>query len=400
MIRWVSGWLLAVAATLAQAAAPVLIGLDAEFGVKSSTSAQAIQQGIEIAIDEINRAGGVLGGRPLALVTSDNAAITARARDNLRALAAKPDLVAVFGGKYSPIYVECLPLAHELAIPLLDPWGSADRITDNDYRPSWAFRLSLKDSWAAPAFLRFARDQYGARRVGLLLPNTAWGRSNREAILKAAAPAGASVVGQEWFNWGEQTLLPQYARLRASTAEVIIMVTNEVEGALLVRELAALPAGDRLPIISHWGVAGGAFAALAGPALQQVDYTVIQTFRFEGNETPVARRVVAAMRAKYGVASAADIRSPVGVAHAYDLTHLLARAIDKAGSTDRARIRSALERLGPYQGLVRRYAAPFTPTRHDALTPAEVFFARYLPDERLEPVTPQRPVRRQRQGAP
>ena len=56
-----------------------------------------------------------------------------------------PDLVAVFGGKYSPIYVECLPVAHELRMLLMDPWGSADQITDHGFRPSFSFRLSLKD---------------------------------------------------------------------------------------------------------------------------------------------------------------------------------------------------------------------------------------------------------------
>jgi len=387
---------LALASAAASAAAPVLVGLDAEFGVQSSTSAQAIQQGIELAMDEINRKGGVLGGRPLALVKTDNGAIAAKARDNLRTLGATPDLVAVFGGKYSPIYVECLPVAQEIGLLLLDPWGSADPITDHDFHPSYVFRLSLKDSWAAPAFIRFAREHYGATRLGLLLPNTAWGRSNRDAILKHAAKTTVSLVGQEWFNWGERTLLPQYARLREAGAQAIVMITNEVEGAVLAKEVAALPKSERLPIVSHWGVTGGRFAELAGPALQEIDYTVIQTFRFLGNESPAARRLVAALRQKYGIATAADVKSPVGVAHAYDLMHLLARAIDKAGSTDRARVRSAMEQLGPYDGLIRHYARPFTPTRHDALTPEQIFFARYLPDDRLAPVAPQSSRRRVR----
>jgi branched-chain amino acid transport system substrate-binding protein len=68
----------------ATAAGPVLIGLDAEFGHKTSTSARAVQQGIEIAIEEINQAGGVLGGRQLKLVTRDNRSITAVGLDNLR----------------------------------------------------------------------------------------------------------------------------------------------------------------------------------------------------------------------------------------------------------------------------------------------------------------------------
>lgn len=370
------------------ASGPVFIGLDAEFGHKTSTSAQAVQQGIQIAIDEINQAGGVLGGRTLELITSDNRSITAMGVDNLRELAKKPDLVAVFGGKFSPVYVECIPVAHQLEIPLLDPWGSADAITDHGYRPSFTFRLSLKDAWAGPAFVRFAKQHYQATRLGVLLPNTAWGRSNQAAIEKAAAAASASLVGQRWYNWGDASLLTQYTELRAAGAQALILVANEAEGSILVKEVAALPQHERLPIISHWGVTGGDFARLTGPALHQIDFSVIQTFSFIGNTRVAARRVLAALQKKYAIETAEQIKSPVGVAHAYDLTHLLARAINQAGSTDRRKIRTALEQLGPYDGLVRHYQKPFTADRHDALAAENVFFARYTADDKLIPIIP------------
>jgi branched-chain amino acid transport system substrate-binding protein len=371
---------------MAHAGSPVYIGLDAEFGHKSSSSAQAIQQGMQIAIDEVNQAGGVLGGRKLELVTRDNRSVTAIGVDNLRELAQMPDLVAVFGGKFSPIYIECVPVAHELGIPLLDPWGSADRITDHGRHPSYTFRLSLKDEWAGPAFIRFAKQQYKAARLGVLLPNTSWGRSNQEAIEKAAAAAGVSLVGQRWYNWGDPSLMAQYGELRSAGAQAIILVANETEGSVLVKEIASLPEAQRLPVISHWGVTGGDFAGMTGDALQKVDVSVIQTFTFIGLDTPASRRVVAAMRRDYGVGSASLIKSPVGVAHAYDLTHLLVRAISKAGSTDRSKIREALEQLGPYDGLVRRYAKPFSAERHDALSAENVFFARYTVDDKLVPI--------------
>jgi len=58
--------------TAATEKSPVYIGLDAEFGHQTSTSAEAIKRGMEVAIEEINQAGGVLGGRPLALEIRDN----------------------------------------------------------------------------------------------------------------------------------------------------------------------------------------------------------------------------------------------------------------------------------------------------------------------------------------
>lgn len=387
MTRFILAFIASLFAVLAQAADnPVRIGLDAEYGLRSSTSAQAIEQGIRIAIEEINQAGGVLGGRPLELVTRDNRSVTAIGKDNLRDLAAMPDMVAVFGGKFSPVYIECVPVAQELGILLLDPWGSANPIIDHDHRPSYTFRLSLKDAWAASAMLRHAQQTHKTSRIGVLLPNTSWGRSNQTALSQAASKQGITLVGQRWYNWGDASLLSPYLELRAAGAEAIVLVANEVEGSLFVRELASLPASQRLPIISHWGITGGDFARLSGDALQVIDLSVIQTFSFVGLDTPVGRRVLAALKQRYGISSTDQIKSPVGVAHAYDLTHLLARAINKAGTTKRARIRDALEQLPPYEGLVRHYHVPFSPDRHEALTEDNILFARYTADDRLIPI--------------
>ena len=366
--------------------APVLVGLDAEFGHKTSTSAQAVQEGIEIAIDEINRAGGVLNGRPLQLVVSDNRSIPAVGVDNLRALAARPDLVAVFGAKFSPVLLAWVPVAQSLGIPIMATWSSADPIVDNGYKPNYVFRLSLKDAWAAPTFLRFATQERHAHKVGLLLPNTGWGRSNEAALKRNAGAFNVEIVGEHWYNWGDKSLIDLYQDLRESGAQAIIFIANEVEGAILVKEIAELPESQRLPLISHWGVAGGAFFKLAGPALAKVDYSVVQTYSFIGAQRPAARRVLTALHERYGVADARAVAAPVGVAQAYDLTHLLARAIDKAGSTDRSKIRDAMEQLGPYDGLIRHYSQPFTPQRHDALSQDQVFMARFDKDGALIPI--------------
>ncbi|GAB1394626.1 ABC transporter substrate-binding protein [Rhodocyclaceae bacterium] len=378
--------LLLLASTAFAAKDPIFIGLDAEFGYKTSTSAQAVQMGMEIAVDEVNQAGGVLGGRKLELVVTDNKSIPAFGVDNLRELAARKDLVGVFGAKFSPVIMEWIPVAQELKLPIFATWSSANPITDNAQKPSYVFRLSLKDAWAAPAFLRFAKDQKQASRVGVLLPNTSWGRSNQTALQMAATQMGVQIAGERWYNWGDKSLIALYKELAEAGAQAIVLITNEVEGAILLKEVAALPANQRLPIISHWGVTGGALTEMAGDALQQVDFSVIQTYSFIGAKSPTAKRVLTALKNRYGVDSPETVVSPVGVAHAYDLVHILVRAIEKAGSTDRSKIRDALENLGAYHGLIRRYDKPFAPDRHDALKPDQVFMARYNAQGALIPI--------------
>lgn len=184
---------------------PVHIGLDAEFGYANSTSAEAIRQGILIAVEEINRGGGVLGGRPLVL--------------------------------------ESLPTIHAMGLPLLDPWGAADAIIDNGYRPNHAFRLSLRDGWAIPVMMRHARKK-GADRVGMLLLNTSWGRGSLKAAESHVAknpPMRITVT--HWFNWNDKSLLDKYQSIRRSGARALILVANATEAAILIKEVAGLPAG-------------------------------------------------------------------------------------------------------------------------------------------------------------
>lgn len=359
---------------------PVILAIDAEFGVRAATSAQAIQRGAEIAAAEINANGGLLGGRPLRVVIRNNNSMPARARDNLRELAALPDVVAVMSGKHSPVVQQLKPLIHEIGIPYLVPWAAADDITDDLYAPNFIFRLSMRDSWAMAALVREAEAR-GLRRIGVLIPNNGWGRSNRAAIeTLLAEDRRAKLVSEQWYNFGHPSFREQYDALRLAGADVVILVGNELEGVSLAEEIARRPAPERLPVLSHWGVTGGEFFERAREALEQVDFSVVQTYSFVGAEDAVARRVLAALRERWGVEGARHVDSPVGVAHAYDLTHLLALAIRRAGSTDRKAVRDALEQLPAYAGLVRHYARAFAPGRHDALDGTQVFIARYASD--------------------
>ncbi len=363
---------------------PVKLGLDAEFSLDNSISAQAIELGMQIAIGEINAAGGVLDGRPLELVKRDHGSIPARGIKNIREFATMPDLVAVFGGRFSPVLLEEMNVIKETQTLLMAPWSSADPIIDNGMQPNFAFRLSLRDSLAMPKMLKTCSERR-LNKVGLLLTNTGWGRSNKAAAEKyAEANHQPAIVHTAWYNFKDTSLIEKYESLRKAGAEAIVLVANDDEAAILVKEVAALPAGQRLPILSHWGVAGGEFVKQAGPALEQVDFTVIQTFSFFTARKPVLERFFKAS-ASFGLKRPEDIRAPTGVAHAYDLTHILARAINQAKTTDRAKIRGALEEVRNYNGLIKNYVQPFSANRHEALGKDELLMTRFRPDGVLIP---------------
>ena len=85
-------------------------------------------------------------------------------------------------------------------------------------------------------------------------------------------------------------------------------------------------------MISHWGISGGRFVELGGPSASKVHF--VQTYSFFGEQSPRGKHVLELLMKRYPqVKGPVDVIAPVGTANAYDAMHLLARAIQVAGST-------------------------------------------------------------------
>ncbi|MFH0787073.1 MAG: ABC transporter substrate-binding protein, partial [Pseudomonadota bacterium] len=264
-----------------------------------------------------------------------------------------------------------------------DPWAAATPIVDNGFRPNYVFRVSVRDEYAGTFLVDQALKKY--RKVALLLENTGWGRSNQKAMTAALAERNLTPVAVEWFNWGEEDPAPQLERIVTAGTEVILLVANAPEGISIVKAMARRQ--KRLPIISHWGITGGYFWEYAHRELELVDLQFLQTFSFMNPQSEKTRRVIRKYFKTYGVQSPGEIIAPVGTAHAYDLVHLLAIAVKRAGSLDRPRIRDELERIDSYNGLVKDYSPPFTPERHEALSQSEFIMTRYNNHGHIVPVS-------------
>lgn len=359
---------------LAASDSPIVIGLSAEFGVKKSAAAQSIEKGILLAIDEINAGGGVLKGRHLRLRTLDDRGVPARGQDNFRTFAEEPDLIAVFSGRFSPVAIELAPIANTLKIPMLAPWSAADAITQHPF-PNYVFRLSLTDTWAMHKMLDYAQSKR-YQKLALFVPNTAWGRSCEQALLKYQQSSKRFQYISIKYNWGETDFRQKIVESLDFGANAIVMVSNESEGAPIVQQVAELPEMKRMPIIAHWGILGGDFFKLVGDAVARVDLTIVQTFSFNHTRSTRAARVAGALQKRFDMPAESLLAQP-GFAHAYDLTHLLVMAINQAGVADREAVRTALEQLGSYQGLVRNYQRPFSRDDHEALDKQQLFMGRF-----------------------
>jgi branched-chain amino acid transport system substrate-binding protein len=360
---------------------PILVGLDLEQGDRTSLSDDAIALGVQTAVLQINRAGGLLGGRPLQAVLYDNRALPARGVDNVDAMAADGRIVAFFTGKFSAVAAAQIDRAHAHRLIMLGPWAAADSLIDHPWQPSYTFRLSLRDSWAVDRLVATAIRR-GHRRVAALVPNNLWGRGSLAAARRSLdhrRASGAELVSMQWYNWGGADRFDdKIAAAFVAGADHVLLVANEGDGARFVKAMAERGQASRLPIFSHWGVLGGDFVSLAGAeALSRVQFEVVSTVVPSRPYRPLHAEVVATACRAFGVQRLEQVPGLPGLLHAHDLTWLLASAIARAGSVDRSAVRDAMERLPPFEGMMGRLAPPFTPQRHEALSPDHLRLYRF-----------------------
>ncbi|GLK42822.1 MULTISPECIES: ABC transporter substrate-binding protein [Novosphingobium] len=331
------------------------VGLITALTAQSAKSGEAISRGITIAIDEINAAGGLLN-RKLELIRRDDESSPAKGVIAARELLYKEGVAVLFGGLDTPVARAIVPIATAARTPFVVPWAAGTVITHNGTDPNYVFRVSAVDELVDKAMVAFARRTYAVRRPGLILLNTAWGQSNEKGLKAALAAAGLPLAGSEKFEHSDLDVTPQLGRLRAAGADCLLMVATVGPSAQVVKSLDQMDWD--VPIVSHWGPAGGRFSELAGSHANRVKF--VQTYSFFGADTPVRARVLAALKAKYpDITGPQDVTPAVGVANAYDAMHLAGLAIAAAGSQDGEAVRRGFIRIGRYEGLIKTYDAPF-----------------------------------------
>jgi branched-chain amino acid transport system substrate-binding protein len=377
---------LAIAATgapgLAAAAEPIKIGLVTALSGQSALAGEAITRGLQVAIDELNAAGGVLGGRKFELVKRDDEANPAKGVTAARELIFREKVAVIFGGLDTPVSMAIVPLINQEKVPFVGPWAAGTGITKNGANPNFAFRVSAVDEIVDIGMLAYAQKNFKTAKPGLMLVNNPWGQSNEAGLTAAMKAKGVTPAGIEKFEGNDLDMVPQLTRLKAAGADTIFLVGNVGPSAQVVKSLDRM--GWKVPIVSHWGPAGGRFTELAGPTGKDVHF--VQTYSFFGKQGPVGEKVIKAMMAKYpNVKGPGDITPAVGVANAYDGMLLVAKAIEAAGSTDGDAIRQGFYKVDRVEGLIKTYSKPFSPTVHDAVTSDDYVWAQFI-DNRIVPV--------------
>ena len=353
-----------LSAGMAMAADPIKIGVDGPFTGGSSSMGVSMRDGVRLATQEINKAGGVLG-RQIVLVERDDEAKNERGVQIAQELINKEKVVATVGYINTGVALASQRFFQEAKIPVMNNVATGSVVTHqfpND-ADNYIFRNSAHDSIQAPMIVEEAISRRGFKKVAILADSTNYGQLGREDLEKALAAKGIKPVAVEKFNIKDVDMTAQLLKAKEAGAEAVLTYGIGPELAQIANGMTKL--GWKVPMVGSWTLSMANYIDNAGPGGEGA--RMPQTFIQEPT-TPKRQSFIVNYLKTFNPKNS-RIDSPVSAAQGYDSIYLLAAAIKQAGSTDGPKIKAALEDLkAPIDGVVTTYNKPFSKTDHEAIT--------------------------------
>ncbi|WP_373035817.1 DctP family TRAP transporter solute-binding subunit [Sulfurimonas sp.] len=358
----------------------VVIGVDADLSMGAKGGGLAIKRGVELAVDNINQNGGLLGKKVL-VVAKDHQGISTQADQNIKEFIDDNNTIAVIGGKHSAIISSYTKEIQDNKLIYFSPWAAAATVTENGYDENYIFRVSLNDKYAARFLAQNALKKSSNPLV--VVENSVWGKEALNNINLYLSSKGLKQQNGIIINRGETNFEKVFETMQNKFHDSIIMVLNSQEGTKLVEYMGKN--AIHIPVISHWGIVGDSFFKVNQTYLKDIDLIFIQTVSLINNNKKQMQNLVKDYLKAYAKSSTKQINAITGVVQAYDSVMLLAHAIKKCKSFDAVKIKLSLESIDSYDGVLKMYKRPFKKTNHDALNIEDFFMAKFDKDGNILP---------------
>ncbi len=346
------------------AADPIKIGVSGPFTGGSASMGVSMRDGVRLAVEEINKAGGVLG-RPLQIVERDDEAKNEVGVQVAQELINKEKVVATLGFINTGVALASQRFYQDAEIPVIDNVATGSVVTKQfvapDYDANYVFRIAAHDGIQAAMIADQAIGKLGFKKPAILADSTNYGQLGRQDLVKQLAERGVKPVAEEKFNIGDVDMTAQLLRAKAAGADVILTYAIGPELAQIANGMSKL--GWKVPMIGSWTLSMATFIDNAG---SNGDGALMPQTFIQVPSTPKRKAFIEAYQKTFNIER---MPSPVSAAQGYDSVLVLAAAIKQAGSTDGKKIRLALEDLKEkVEGVVTVYDHPFTNNDHEAIT--------------------------------
>lgn len=324
------------------AAEPIKIGSFLSVTGPASFLGDPEKRTLELYVEKINAAGGVLG-RKIELVIYDDGGDANNARTFATRLVESDKVVAVVGGTTTATTMAAIPVLEDAQIPFISLAGGIEIV--EPVKP-FTFKTPHTDRMACEKIFEDVKKR-GFTKVGMISSTAGFGASMRNQCLKVAPERGIRIVADERYAPGDTDTTPQLNKIKTSGAEVIVNADFGQGPAIVTRNVRQL--GLDLPLYQSHGVASKSFIDLAGPAAEGVRLPAAAMLVAEQlPDSDPQKKVVLDYKTTYESTQKQPVSTFGG--HAYDGLMLLVRAIEKAGSTDGVKVRDALRATKGFVG--------------------------------------------------
>jgi len=358
----------------------IRIGFAGALSGPASYVGNEIKRGAEIAIEEINAAGGIHGS-PIALVARDDENTPKNTVAMYRDLTERQGVVAMLGATNSAAMLAVAPIVNDtLKVPVICPATDATAITENDAqkqgRDNYLFRVGMYGTGQANFMVDTLVERLGHQKVGLLTWTGGWGVTGREELRRRLKERGLTPVADETYDDSDTDMTAQLLKLKAAGAQAILNYGLVRENVFVAKTRQQLK--DATPYVSAWGLSGPAFLKAAGESAEGVLVTTTATT--DGPQSPARAEFIRKYQARYKE----NLIAPVFALGAYDAVYLFKTALEKGGK-EPAKLLKALHEIPNFNGLIVRCDRPvFTKERHHALTENEMILTRWTQGKQLE----------------
>ena len=303
--------------TGAQAADPVWAGVSGPLTGPNAQYGAQWKRGFDLALDGINGNGGVKG-RPLAYTFEDTQSDPRQSVAVAQKFVADPRVVIELGDFSSPASMAASPIYQR---GKLVQFGFTNSHPDFTKGGSYMWSNSTNQAEEQPKLYDFVAA-VGLKRPAVLHLNTDWGRTAKDAFVKAAEAGGATVAAVEAYLSAEQDFRPTLVRVSGSNPDGLVLLSYYADGALICRQ--ARDAGIKLPIVAGTSNYSPKFLELGGDGVEGV--YVMTTF-FPADPRPDVQDFVGRYRAKF------DAEPDSFSAGAYDTIVLWSKLVEGWGPT-------------------------------------------------------------------
>ena len=348
-MRWMLGsallaMMIAVGCKQKQNANEVVVGQVASLTGDTATFGVSADEGVRLALDEINSGQKVLG-KPVRVVTEDDRSLPDEAKTAAEKLVTRDRVVAVVGEIASSRSIALAPVCQDAKVPMLSPGSTNPKVTEVG---DFIFRACFTDRFQGIAMATFAMQDLKLKRFGMLYAiNSDYSVGLRQYIEEAVKKAGGEIVQDlSYTEKSDKDFRSQLTKIRDAGPEAIFVTGYYTEAALIAQQARGL--GISVPLIGGDGWDSDQLVKIGREA---VNGCYFSNHYSPDEKRPEVQAFVNAYKAKYknpdGSPKVPDAMAVLG----YDAMKLMAHAINEAGSIDGQKIRDALASTKDFPGV-------------------------------------------------